>query len=162
METVLINSLAVATASGAVLVAGIFFAFSTFVMGALGRLLPEQGIAAMQSINVVVLNPWFFGAFFGTALGSIALAVLGIVNWGAPGSIYLVAGGLLYLVGCILVTILFNVPLNSELAAVDPGHGAGGDIWSRYLTTWTAWNHVRTVAPLAAAAALVMAVRALA
>ncbi len=162
MENILISSLAVATASGAILVAGIFFAFSTFVMDALGRLLPEQGIAAMQSINVVVLNPWFFGAFFGTALGSIALCVLGILNWGAPGSVYLVAGGLLYLIGCILVTILFNVPLNNELAAVEPGTGAGAELWSRYLSTWTAWNHVRTVLPLAAAASLVMAVRALA
>ena len=63
MENILISSLAVVTASGAILVAGVFFAFSTFVMGALGRLPPEQGIAAMQSINVVVLNPWFFGAF---------------------------------------------------------------------------------------------------
>ena len=162
MENILISSLAVVTASGAILVAGVFFAFSTFVMGALGRLPPEQGIAAMQSINVVVLNPWFFGAFFGTALGSIALCVLGFLNWGSPGSVYLVAGGLLYLVGCILVTIVFNVPLNNELAAVKPGNGAGADLWSRYLSTWTAWNHVRTVLPLAAAAALVMAVRALA
>ncbi len=34
------------------LVAGIFFAFSTFVMKALARALSAQGIAAMQSINI--------------------------------------------------------------------------------------------------------------
>ena len=60
------TSLVSATAIGAALVAGIFYAFSTFVMQALGRLAPREGIAAMQSINVVVINPLFFLAFFGT------------------------------------------------------------------------------------------------
>ena len=35
------------------LVAGIFFAFSTFIMRALGRLRPAEGVAAMQAINVI-------------------------------------------------------------------------------------------------------------
>ncbi len=159
MANELISAVAVSTTLGAALVAGIFFAFSTFVMTALSRLLPEQGIAAMQSINVAVLNPWFFAVFFGTALGSIALAVLGILNWGAPGSTYLVSGSLLYLIGCILVTIVFNVPLNHALAAVEPGSKEGAEMWTRYLSTWTTWNHLRTVASLAAAASFIMAIR---
>ncbi len=157
MANELISTVAVSTTLGAALVAGIFFAFSTFVMTALSRLLPEQGIAAMQFINVAVLNPWFFAVFFGTALGSIALALLGIFYWGAPGSTYLVSGSLLYLIGCILVTIVFNVPLNHALAAVEPGSKEGAEMWTRYLSTWTTWNHLRTVASLAAAASLVMA-----
>ena len=55
-----------AAALGAGLVAGIFFAFSTFVMGALGRLPQAAGISAMQSINVVVINPVFLSVFMGT------------------------------------------------------------------------------------------------
>jgi hypothetical protein len=51
---------------GCGLVAGFFFAFLICVMKALGRLPAEQGITAMQSINVVVINPWFLTAFFGT------------------------------------------------------------------------------------------------
>ena len=51
-------------AVGSGVVAGIFFAFSNFVMKALARVPPAQGIAAMQSINVVVLNRWFFAVFF--------------------------------------------------------------------------------------------------
>ena len=50
-------------ALGSGLVAGIFFAFSNFVMKALGCVPPAQGIAAMQSINAVVLNRWFFAVF---------------------------------------------------------------------------------------------------
>ena len=159
MASELIGIVAVSTALGAGLVAGILFAFSTFVMTALSRLLPEQGIAAMQSINVAVLNPWFFAVFFGTALGSIALAPFGILNWGAPGSTYLVSGGVLYSIGCILVTIVFNVPLNHGLAAAEPGGKEGAEMWTRYLSTWTTWNHLRTVASLAAAASFIMAIR---
>ena len=53
-------------AIGCGLVAGIFFAFSSFVMPALGRIAPEQGINAMQSINVAVLNVGFLSLFVGT------------------------------------------------------------------------------------------------
>ena len=65
-----------ATAIGAALVAGIFYAFSTFVMQALGRLAPRDGIAAMQSINVTVINPLFFVAFFGT--GGLCVATVAV------------------------------------------------------------------------------------
>ena len=159
MTNDLIGAVAVSTTLGAALAAGIFFAFSTFVMAALGRLLPEQGIAAMQSINVVVVNPWFLGVFLGTALGAIALGLLGFVYWGAPGSTYLVAGGLIYVIGCFLVTVAFNIPLNNALAAVEPGSLAGAELWTRFLASWTGWNHVRTVASLAAAASFLLALR---
>jgi len=155
----LIGAVAVATALGAALVGGIFFAFSSFVMAALGRLRPEQGIAAMQSVNLTVINPWFFAVFFGTALGAAALAVPGIIYGGAPGSAWLLSGSLLYLFGCILVTMLFNVPLNDALAAVEPDSTEGAGLWAGYLATWTRWNHLRTVASLAAAASFIMAIR---
>jgi uncharacterized membrane protein len=44
-------------AIGSGIVGGIFYAFSSFVMPALGRLPPEQGVAAMNSISVTVINP---------------------------------------------------------------------------------------------------------
>ena len=59
--------------------------------------------------------------------------------------------------GTVLVTMVFNVPLNDALAAVDPGSTEGAGLWTRYVATWTAWNHVRAVAALAAAALLIMA-----
>jgi uncharacterized membrane protein/ketosteroid isomerase-like protein len=144
-------------ALGSSLVAGIFFAFSNFVMKALARVPPAQGIAAMQSINVVVLNRWFFAVFFGTAVACLALAITSFVRWQKPGAGYLLAGGLLYLIGTILVTIACNVPLNDALAAVDPSSADAGLVWTNYLKTWTAWNHVRTIAALAAAASFTVA-----
>ncbi len=136
--------LIVAAILGSGLIAGVFFAFSTFVMGALARIPAAQGIAAMQAINVVVINPWFLGAFFGTALVSLAAIVVGIARWSGMESALPVGGGVLYLVGTFSVTVAANVPLNNELARVDPE--TGGEVWSRYLRVWTAWNHVRTIA----------------
>jgi uncharacterized membrane protein len=57
------------------------------------------------------------------------------------------------------VTMAFNVPRNNALAAVDPASPEGVRVWAGYLPGWTAWNHVRTVAALAAAASLTLALR---
>jgi uncharacterized membrane protein len=59
----------------------------------------------------------------------------------------------------MLVTMAFNVPLNQALAAVEPASAEGGALWSRYLSAWTAWNHVRTSASLLAAASFIAALR---
>ncbi len=159
MTSVLVVALTLFAALGSGLVAGIFFAFSAFVMTALGRLRPDQGIAAMQSVNVAVLNPWFFAAFFGTAAACVVLGFVSLFNWNEPGAIYLLAGSLFYLLVSILVTIVFNVPLNETLASVKPDSSDGAELWTRYLSAWTAWNHVRTAASIAAAASFIMALR---
>jgi uncharacterized membrane protein len=145
-----------AAALGSGLIAGVFFAFSTFVMKALARLPALHGIAAMQSINVTVLNPWFMTAFLGTASLCVILLISSVLRWPEPGSGLGVAGSLLYLIGSFLVTIVCNVPRNEALARVQPADADGTDRWAGYLAGWTAWNHVRTVAALAAAAAFIM------
>lgn len=150
-------ALTLATALGCALMAGVFFAFSTFVMRALARLPPAQGIAAMQSVNVAAIRPAFMTLFLGTAAACLFLAVSSALTWRRPGAVYLLLGSLLYLVGGFLVTIVFNVPRNDALAAVDPASAAGARLWQCYVTGWTAWNHVRTVACLAAAALLTIA-----
>ena len=159
MSDGVLRVLTLISALGSGLMAGFFFAFSVSVMKALGRLPPAQGIAAMQSINVVVINPVFLIAFFGTALACVAVAISALLAWQEPGAAYLLAGALLYLAGSFLVTIVFNVPRNDALAAVDPSSAAGAALWASYLTAWTVWNHVRTAAALAAAAALSIALR---
>jgi uncharacterized membrane protein len=135
---------------GCGLTAGVFYAFSTFVMAALGRLPPEQGITAMQSINVTVINPWFFAVFFGTPVVCAILAVMALFRWSEPGSALVLAASLILIVGSLLVTVVFNVPLNNALAAAAPASSEGATLWARYLSEWTSWNHVRTAAPLIA------------
>lgn len=126
-------------------------------MRALARLPPAQGIAAMQSINVVVISPSFMLAFFGTAAASVLLVVSSLTMWPQPGAAYLLVGSVLYLGGTILVTMVFNVPRNNALADVDPGTADGARLWADYVVSWTAWNHVRTAAAMAASASFMSA-----
>lgn len=144
-------------ALGCGLVAGVFFAFSAFIMKALARLPPGEGIAAMQSINVAVLNPWFLGAFLGTAAACVLAVIASLLRWHAPGAVYVLVGSALYLVGTLLVTIVFNVPKNEALASVAPADRDGAGLWAGYVASWTTWNHVRTAAALAAAASFSVA-----
>ncbi|BAB73106.1 DUF1772 domain-containing protein [Nostoc sp. PCC 7120 = FACHB-418] len=144
---------------GCGLMAGVFFAFSTFVMNALARLQPTQGIAAMQSINITVINPLFMTAFLGTGVACIILLISSLLGWHQPNAVYLLVASLLYLVGTFGVTIVFNVPLNEALAIANPDSTDGVKLWTSYLTNWTFWNHIRTAAALAASALLTIGLR---
>jgi uncharacterized membrane protein len=148
--------LTLVTILGSGLIAGTFFVFSVAIMESLRRLPVNEGMAAMQSINVVILNPLFLGVFIGTALISLILAVFSLLSWNTVGSGYLLAGALLYFVGSFVVTIALNVPLNNALAPADPTTTAGHEVWNNYLSNWTFWNHVRTIASLASMAMLVV------
>ena len=145
-----------AAALGCALMAGLFFAFSVAVMGALARIQPPEGIRAMQSINRVILNPLFLIIFLGTAAVCLLVAVASLWRWHEAGAACMVTGCVLYLVGTFLVTMLCNVPLNSALDAAAPSSPDGARLWARYLSTWTAWNHVRAITSTAATAALMI------
>ncbi len=136
---------------GSAMVGGIFFAFSSFIMKALAGVPSGEGIGAMQSINVVVINPSFMGAFFGTAALSLIAIWFALAGWGHPFAPYFLGGALFYLVGTILVTIFGNVPLNDQLAAVSATDLGSPEVWELYLDRWTMWNHVRTAAAMVAA-----------
>ncbi|MDX1931086.1 MAG: anthrone oxygenase family protein [Capsulimonadales bacterium] len=141
---------------GSGLIAGAFFAFSAFVMSALARLPAPQGIAAMQSINSTVINPWFLGVFVGTAIVSLVLCLLSWTQVGPAVSLPVLIGGALYVLGTFGVTIACNVPLNEALAVVDPNSPEGAALWTRYVAQWTLWNHLRTAASLAASLAYLL------
>ncbi|MGO4128864.1 DUF1772 domain-containing protein [Inquilinus sp. YAF38] len=155
----LMSVLVLLSALGSGLVGGIFFAFSTFVLGALARLPAPQGIAAMQSINIVVINPLFMAAFMGTAVLCIIVAAGALLGWAEAHPTLVLAGAVLYLAGNIVVTMTGNVPLNNALAAVDPASAEGAAIWARYIPSWNLWNHVRTATGLAAAGCFTIAWR---
>ncbi|MER5227983.1 DUF1772 domain-containing protein [Streptomyces flaveus] len=142
---------------GTGLVAGVFFAFSTFVMRGLAALPPAQGVAAMKSINVTVLAPAFMIVFVGSAVLCAVLAVVTFVLWPDEGTVELLLGSALYLFGCFGVTMVANVPRNEKLATMDPGTREAAAYWSSYVSEWTTWNHVRTIASAAAAISYALA-----
>ncbi|WP_010091546.1 DUF1772 domain-containing protein [Burkholderia ubonensis] len=148
------------SAIGCGLMAGVYFAFSTFVMTSLGRLAPAAGVAAMNAINVDIVRSLFMPVFLGTTLASLALAILALLHRGEPGAIWIVAGGAVYVLGMFGVTMVFNVPLNDALSATDASSAEGAAFWARYLRDWTVWNHARTVASAAACGLFIAALAA--
>jgi uncharacterized membrane protein len=69
--------------------------------------------------------------------------IAAFLRWHALGAGWWLAGGGFYLIGTIFVTIVFNVPRNDALAVPALTSSEAGKYWADYLTSWTAWNHVR-------------------
>ena len=153
----MLTALSVLTCLGAAVIGGVFYAFSSFVMQALAQLPPAQGVAAMQRINVVVLNPPFLGLFGGTALLALVAAAVAAFAWSTPRFLLLSCGSLLYLWGVIGVTGRGNVPLNERLGRLDPAAPETAAEWTSYVAAWMRWNHLRTAAAVAAAACFAVA-----
>lgn len=153
----LIFAVTLLTLLGAGLMAGSFFAFSSFLLPALRRLAPEAGIAAMQAITTAIKRPLFLAVFFATAALAGLLGIVAPLRWHEAAAAWLLAGSLIYLNGAFGVTLMRNVPLNNRLAAVAPASAEGWRFWKHYLPAWTAWNHVRAASALAAAASFTMA-----
>lgn len=135
---VLLSLMAFATC----MVAGVFYAFSDFIMRSLATIPQAQGSAAMVSINRVILRASFVPVLL--ALGPLAVAVVVWVNLSGSGTgmvwIWIATG--LYLLGVLGVTMIGNVPLNNRLdrAADAPA------VWATYQRPWTRLNTLRTVA----------------
>ena len=156
MDWLFLSTLTAAIGCG--LIAGVFYAFSTFVMRGLGRTQPAaSGLHAMQAINVTVLTPLFLVPFIGLAPLCLGLGIVAVMNWTEPNAAFLLAGSVLYLVGTFVQTRIIHVPMNDALADSDAETEAGRALWERYLSRWTTWNHVRTIASLLAAIAFTLA-----
>lgn len=151
--TVLVSTAAIGTAA----VGGVFLAFSSFVMPALGRLPVPDAVVAMQSVNITAVSPLFMAVLFGSGVLCLVTGWRAVAGWGTSGAPWLLAGSAAYLVGVIGVTIAANVPLNDQLAGLDPSSASAAALWPSYLATWTTWNHVRTVAGLLAGGAFLVA-----
>lgn len=159
MSDQVLRGVTLATAIGAGVVAGVFFTFSTFVMKALAALPPTDGLRAMQSINVAAPTPLFMTALFGTGVGIAALAVASVGEAPSQASVLRFVAAAAYLVAVIGLTVGYHVPHNDALAGVDPSAPEAAAAWAAYAPAWTAWNHVRTIGAVIAAAALTWSLR---
>lgn len=158
MTELIMLLLTATTALATALVGGVFFIFSVTIMRAFAGMPSPSAINAMQEINVVIVGSMFLPLFIGAAITSAVLAVYGFLNLPATQAYWLIAGSLLYVAGSFILTIACNVPLNNVLAAVDGSSPEALPIWTKYLSEWTMWNHLRTVASVASSACMVMAI----
>ncbi len=127
--------------------AGVFFGFSSFVMSGLARASDEAAGEAMNGINETAPLPAFMSIFFGALLVPGATGIWGLVDERTGGG-WILAAAAVYLVGTFGVTMALNVPLNNRLLAA---HDKAAE-WRAYRQPWTSWNHVRTLAGVAATA----------
>ena len=137
------------------LVAGVFLAFSDFIMRSLSLTGGTGGVEAMQVINREVFRWVFMALFLGMAAMSLVIVGYGATNLAHPSGGLILVAGLVYLSGCFVVTVFFNVPMNEALAGMNLSDDATHAYWTgTYLPRWTFWNTVRTLACGASAALL--------
>ncbi|MGH3677446.1 MAG: DUF1772 domain-containing protein [Mycobacterium sp.] len=145
----IISSLVCAAASG-----GVAYAYATSVVPGLDRTDPVTAVTAMAGIITESrLNPAFALLLIATAVLALVVGVLAARQLRQPGCGYLLAGAVFALIAGI-VTLLFNVPLNTRLNALDPAVLTPADAareWQAYAEPWLLWNAVRCVAALAGA-----------
>lgn len=127
--------------------AGVFLAFSDFIMRSLAQTSGIGGVEAMQEINREVFRWVFMTLFIGMAPVSLFIALCGGLWVSELSGILMIAAGLVYFIGCFCVTVLRNVPMNNALADMDRGLETTMDYWKEtYLPHWTYWNSIRTLA----------------
>ncbi len=139
------------------LMAGIYFAFSVFIMQSLNTLSSLQAAQAMNAINDVIVNTLFLPLFFGSTLWYAGLMVWTFSDWQGDRSLMVLAAATLYIVGMFAVTAFGNVPLNNRLKAQAKHDAALQSYWGEYQEAWTRLNHLRTVSCMAACALLTLA-----
>jgi uncharacterized membrane protein len=155
----ILTSLAALTSAAA---GGMMYVFSTFVMRGLDRTGPVDAITAMRGINAEAnANPVFLLGYFGATILALVVGVIAVVQLNQPGSRWLLVGAIFGMLGAI-ITMVFNVPLNNHLDTVDPDGLSKADTareWQAYLSTWTAWNHVRTLTSFVGGALMLVGMR---
>ncbi|MBG0821478.1 DUF1772 domain-containing protein [Planomonospora sp. ID91781] len=140
-------------------IAGFFYAYEVSVTRGLAGVGEDTYVLSMQAINATVRNIPFALSFFGAPVfAAVALAATLAAAGRRSASVWLVAAAFtVYLAGGLGVTLLVNVPLNEDLAAVAATAPDLAAVRARYESEWNAWNTVRTLASGAAFALLAAA-----
>lgn len=136
------------------LMAGIYFAFSAFIMKSLNQLPDLQAAQAMNKINDVIVNTIFLPVFFGSTLWYAGLIVWVVADWQGSHSGLFVLAALIYIVGMFFVTAFGNVPLNNKLKEMARSDYSLVVYWDEYQSTWTQLNHIRSLSCIASCAVL--------
>ncbi|HEX7131449.1 MAG TPA: anthrone oxygenase family protein [Iamia sp.] len=154
MSTVIVLTVVAAVMGG--LVAGVFLAFSTFVVQGIDRAPAPAAITAMQGINVTAPHPLFMLPLFGGPLVGLAAAVLALTGDGDVADGWVVAGAVAGFVPAVM-TAAFHIPRNNALDRLDPAAPDAAATWTRYVREWVGGNHVRTLGALAGSVAMTVA-----
>ena len=141
------------------LVAGIFLTFSDFVMRSLKLAENTAGVEVMQIINREVYRSVFMVLLWGTLVLSLLLAGFAFLTLSGPAGILITIGGVLYFMGVLVVTMVFNVPMNNSLDVMEYTKSETAAYWKNtYVPRWVFWNYVRAVASGGTAVCFLLAI----
>lgn len=155
------HALTAVAAFGAGLSAGVYLAFSTFVMPGLRKQSPPHAIRAMNSINKAApSNPLLMLLLVGTGIVCVLLIITACRHRGDAAAEWQIAGAALYLIS-VLILVGYHVPHNNQLMVVDPNAAGGDAAWSHFYSAWMVWNHLRTLAAATGTISLVLALQAI-
>jgi uncharacterized membrane protein len=96
--------------------AGTYFTWATGVMPGLANVDDRTFVAAVQQMNLAIVNPVFITTFLGTPVLAATCAVL----LGGSQSRPWATAATVLAIGTVVITFVGNVPLNDALAAAGP------------------------------------------
>ncbi len=148
-------SLGVATVLAG-LFGGFFLTYSASVQLGLAEVDDLTYVRTFQAINATIRNPAFAVMFFG-CVPAIVLAWVLNRRTDRRAAVALAVGAMLC-AAVVVITFVFNVPLNDELAGwVDPTAAEASVARAEFETVWNRWNLARTILSVAGASAVAVA-----
>jgi len=160
MKRPMSTTILVLTATATGLISGLFYSYSCSVNPGLGNLPDANYIAAMQSINKAIINPFFMMSFLGT-LVLLPLSTYYSYNASMMLRFYLLlAATILYAAGVFGVTMLGNVPLNDALEKVNLQAASPAEVRAYRISFEGPWNYLHRIRSLASSGTLILVVLA--
>jgi uncharacterized membrane protein len=142
------------------LMAGLLYAYSCSVNLGLKMLSDSEYIRAMQAINKAIENPLFFSSFLGLLIVFPAVCYQLYGPQSHTFYLMLVAMGI-YVIGVFGITLLFNVPLNNQLANFSLQHADSAAVATMRQAFEKPWNTFHTVRTVAAIVSFLLAILSL-
>lgn len=134
------------------MVSGVFLTFSDFVMRSLDSARTAAGVEVMQVINREVFGSVFLFLLLGMSALSPFLIGYAYFRVAGSASTLIMTGGAIYFAGVFVVSLVFNVPMNDRLDAMEFSGTEAAAYWTNtYMPRWTFWNYVRAIASAASA-----------
>ena len=154
------NWLLIATATGSifyVLITGLFLTFSDFVMRSLAGAEPAGGVQVMQNINRDIFKSVTMVLLWGMVAVSAGMGVFAYFNLADSAGSLIKLGAASYVIGVLIISYLFNIPMNNRLEKMDFRGKAAQTYWPVYVPRWVFWNWFRALGSLIAGVCFLLA-----